>query len=150
MSQSICSVEGCENLTKARGWCGKHYMRWWTHGDPEAIKWAKTVEEYFWGYVEKSDRCWLWRGPVTEFGYGDLRFPGARERAHRFSATLHGVELIDGLVLDHLCRERLCVNPAHLEQVTIAENVRRGAPKGQGWLSVSRSIRVSGPDGCSL
>lgn len=46
--------------------------------------------------------------------------------AHRYSLEIHGYELKDGLVVDHLCRNRQCVNPSHLEQVTSKENILRG------------------------
>jgi len=51
---------------------------------------------------------------------------GKNWRAHRFSFTLHLGEIPDGLELDHLCKNKLCVKPDHLEAVTHAENVRRG------------------------
>lgn len=76
--------------------------------------------------------CWLWTGRIDDDGYGWLpgRW-GARDLAgplaHRFSLTaLGGKRLIDGLVVDHLCRTRNCVNPAHLEQVDTRENTVRG------------------------
>lgn len=70
--------------------------------------------------------CWLWTGHINGSGYGTM---GGRS-VHR----LVYIELVgpipDGLQLDHLCRIRNCVNPAHLEPVTAAENVRRGDGPG--------------------
>lgn len=59
-------------------------------------------------------------------GYGALSIFGQRVYAHRFSYELHVGPIPEGLVIDHLCRNRLCVNPDHLEPVTSQENVRRG------------------------
>jgi hypothetical protein len=68
--------------------------------------------------------CWLWQGTVNQrTGYGVYR----RDPAHRAVYKLLVGLIPDGLHLDHLCRVRACVNPAHLEPVTQAENNRRSA-----------------------
>jgi endogenous inhibitor of DNA gyrase (YacG/DUF329 family) len=69
--------------------------------------------------------CWLWEG-CTRGGYGRLKIDGKMSEAHRASYEYHVGKIPEGLVLDHLCRNRSCINPAHLEPVTTAENIRRG------------------------
>jgi hypothetical protein len=77
--------------------------------------------ERFMNKVVKSDQCWLWVGATVPAGYG--RFgPGY---AHRWSYEHHVGPIAPGLEIDHLCRNRSCVNPAHLEAVTHRENMRR-------------------------
>ncbi len=70
--------------------------------------------------------CWLWTGTRFNAGYGRARFEGADTLAHRTIYRLLAGPIPDGLQLDHLCRVRACVNPAHLEPVTCRVNLLRG------------------------
>jgi hypothetical protein len=82
-------------------------------------------------YTAKSsddDGCWLWTGCVDKCGYGRFFLEGKSRGAHRISYHLHRGLVPDGLVLDHLCRTRSCVNPWHMEAVSQTENVLRRAP----------------------
>jgi hypothetical protein len=80
------------------------------------------------------DGCWFWEGPLTSDGrYGRLNVPRLGEQmAHRVAYRIFVGEIPEGLTLDHLCGVTRCVNPAHLEPVTMRENVLRGnAPSAQ-------------------
>jgi hypothetical protein len=86
-----------------------------------------TIEERLWRKVDRADDgCWLWTGCVSKDGYGMLRRNGRMAMAHRVAYELLVDEIPAGLTIDHLCRVPACVNPKHLEVVTIGENVRRG------------------------
>lgn len=83
----------------------------------------------FWSKVDKSGDCWIWTAARNAKGYGQIRIGGRTGRmhaSHRISLVLAGTELMPDLEVDHLCSNRCCVNPAHLEQVSHAENVARG------------------------
>jgi hypothetical protein len=70
--------------------------------------------------------CWEWLGGLNHKGYGRLTYNYKGYAAHRFVYELLVGAIPEGLTLDHLCRNKRCVNPAHLEPVTIGVNVMRG------------------------
>jgi hypothetical protein len=86
------------------------------------------------GYVGDSDAevsdCVLWAGVVNNKGYGVARYGNTTTTAHRLAWMRERGQIPDGLQVDHLCRNRLCVNVAHMELVTPRENTRR-APWSQ-------------------
>lgn len=87
-----------------------------------------TVAERLWSGIAPPDdnECRLWTRSTNFGGYGKFPLGGKEVAAHRVAYELTKGPIPEGLVLDHLCRVRLCCNPDHLEPVTHAENVRRG------------------------
>lgn len=77
-------------------------------------------------FQKNKSGCWEWAGYVGKHGYGQVTIKGKSFKAHRLSYLLHKGELTSGLEIDHLCRNRKCINPQHLEEVTKKENQRRG------------------------
>jgi hypothetical protein len=78
-------------------------------------------------HVEPSTKCWEWALTIDANGYGVIRVEGKTTGTHRASYEAFVGSIPDGLSLDHLCRNRSCCNPEHLEPVTPKENSRRGA-----------------------
>lgn len=94
-----------------------------------------NLPERFQAKIEvQPDGCWLWTGarnPTARWaGYGVAWWKGANRLAHRLIYELLVGPVPEGLVLDHLCRVPICVNPEHLEPVTQEENRRRSAAMG--------------------
>ena len=76
--------------------------------------------------IRKTDTCWLWTACKFPSGYAQIRANGKTMLAHRLAWESVNGQIPTGLTLDHLCRVRNCVNPSHLEAVTIRENILRG------------------------
>lgn len=86
--------------------------------------------------------CGFWTAGTNEKGYGQFRVNGRTVKAHRWAYEYFIGPIPDGLQLDHLCRNRSCVNPAHLEPVTSRENILRG-----DTLAASQIKRTHCPQG---
>jgi hypothetical protein len=123
-----CSVHGCDRKHKSLGYCNAHYLR---NKRGESLDILPRVigdlETRFWRKVSGGnvETCWLWTGSIKGTGYGQIMIDGRPARAHRVAYELLRAEIPSGLVLDHLCGIKACVNPWHLEPVTQAINVQR-------------------------
>ena len=122
MSKGTCTVEGCGSPKMARDLCHRHYQRWWKRGTLGlAPGYEPTRRERFDAKAVKTPSCWRWSGYHTGEGYARL----GSENAHRIAYELYVGPIPAGMQIDHLCRNKGCVNPAHLEPVTQQENISR-------------------------
>ena len=85
----------------------------------------RPAVERFLSKVEITPSCWIWMAQKVR-GYGQFRGERSMMRAHRFSYELFVGPIADGMTIDHLCRNPSCVNPEHLEPVSMRENTLRG------------------------
>jgi hypothetical protein len=158
VGKATCSIEDCSEHVDRRGLCGLHYSRWWHTGDPLFSKGygptPSDVADRFWEKVNKNGPtsdlrpelgpCWLWTVD-TPRGYGRFHInENGKWRnlyAHRWAYEALVGPIPSDLELDHLCRERACVNPSHLEAVAHATNTLRGMSPGAIALRRNTCIR---------
>ncbi len=135
MEKKLCRIPGCPKPTKGQGYCAGHYHRLMRYGSPlegGAPRIRAPEDVRFWAKVNKNGllwngaRCWLWTGTINPYGYGIFSRPNGSNLAHRVACELTDGLIPDGLDCDHLCRNRACVNPAHIDIVTRAVNLGRG------------------------
>lgn len=158
MAERICSIDGCDRPSRRRGWCTMHYSRWYEHGTTDKPRprprtpkpWMNRLA----GYFTVGDGCWVWNSSRDVHGYGRFWRDGHGMPAHRVLFELMVGPVPDGLELDHLCRNKACVRPDHLEPVTHQENTRRAyaqrthCPQGHPYdeqntyIQPSRGTRV--------
>jgi hypothetical protein len=138
-----------------------HYSRWRTKGDPLAVMIRepnRSEWDRFWSKVDVGD-CWQWTDSLAIEGYGSFRVGDRSIRAHRWTYEHLVGPIPAGLQLDHLCKNRGCVNPDHLEPVTQQENIRRGAqgaylrarthcPSGHAYTPGNTYVQAKGTRSC--
>lgn len=134
-----CSIDGCTDRAKTRGWCPRHYGRWARHGDPLAdvtpsLRWP---DNFLRRREEQPDGCIHWTGNVQPSGYAQVSRNGTLIHVHRAAYEWFVGPIPVGHHIDHTCHDptqcvggpkclhRRCTNPDHLEAVTPAINVGR-------------------------
>ena len=129
-NDTTCTIDGCSKRKKAHGWCEMHYQRYRAHGNPETTLrpgWIQgDLAERFWAKVNVDGVCWEWEADLSAGGYGRFNTGRRVEATHRVAYKLLVGPIPAKMQLDHLCRNRVCCNPDHLEIVTQQENIRRG------------------------
>lgn len=133
VTKRICSEPGCGRPHAARGYCSVHYMRWRKAGGQ--IIHPLPLENRFWPKVQRGtdEECWPWLAAKDGHGYGHFYDNRVKTsvKAHRIAYELQVGPIPDGLQIDHLCRNPLCQNAAHLEPVSMQENIRRSPLSAQ-------------------
>jgi len=122
VADRTCTIDGCERIPRARGWCTRHYGRWRKYGDPLGggpYHDFGDVTERFWSKVQKADGCWNWLGNLDKNGYGTF---GRHSAAHRYAYELAHGKLPRNILVDHTCHNPRCVRLDHLRPATQKQN----------------------------
>jgi len=120
---TTCSVEGCDNVVRARSWCNKHWKRWRKHGDPQhAVKsYFRDPEASFLARTEQDGTCLVWTGGRISAGYGLM---AKRKLAHRYAWERVNGPIPEGMDIDHRYRcDRLCCEVSHLRLASRSQNL---------------------------
>ena len=143
----MCSFAGCQKQSRSRGLCDPHYGQQLRGEDLRPLRdfglpLAERIERG--SVVDPQTGCRVWQGTTNgKSGYGVIQFQGKRELVHRLAWSLKNGPVPEGLVLDHLCRVRLCNNELHLEPVTQQVNI---AVRGHG-LAAQHARKTHCPAG---
>jgi len=147
-----CGFSECLRRHDSHGLCKSHAKQL-RNGKPLStlpVR-ASSKEDFFRMRIEKTDTCWLWTGKKTSLGYGQIKFNGHTELAHRYSWELANNLKLNEKYIDHLCHVTLCVRPDHLRSASPKQNSenRSGAAKssqsgvrGVYWDSEKRLWRA--------
>ena len=133
MANRTCSIAGCDRQHYGRGYCGKHYTALIRRKQPRTEATDAAARDAIRRHSSVEGECWIWQGSRNRGGYGNLSAnlgDGDRPHlAHRVSYVVFVGEIGDGKQIDHRCRVRACVNPAHLRPCVSGENMenRSGA-----------------------
>lgn len=103
-----------------------------------------TTEERFWAKVNKTASCWEWTAAQQGAGYGYIKAWGSMRLAHRVSYELANGPIPEGMVIDHICHNRACVNPGHLRLATRKQN-----NENQAGLSSTNKSGIRGVSWCA-
>lgn len=122
----ICIFSDCGRKTFANDLCSAHNLQ--KHRGKKLVSLKKPCpkEKLLTNIVLcDSTQCWNWQGYTTHDGYGRISVKQKNHLVHRLMYEIEIGPIANKLVIDHLCENKSCCNPSHLEAVTQKENVRR-------------------------
>lgn len=125
-SKQPCSFSGCVNKQQAKKLCGAHWRQQHIGKELTTLSNQISVIDRLNKNIVKTEYCWTWTGRVSgKYGYPQISLSGRQVMAHRvmFEEVIRPMD--PGETIDHLCRNRICINPEHLEAIPLRDNVKR-------------------------
>lgn len=139
ISKGVCQC-GCgqqapiaQKTDKKRGWVKGQPLKY-IQGHNAKLKLHGRIEFV----IDTVTGCWIWQRSKTAQGYGNITVNNKQVLAHRFLYEQYKGVVPEGMELDHLCKNKFCINPDHLQPVTHAENCRRGPKSKLDWQDVRK------------
>lgn len=145
-----CEVAACDEPASCRDLCRLHYSRWRKKGDPldPGTRIIRDDLRRIGQYINRDGPvparrpdlgpCWIWCGSFYKNGYGKVYFQGRTRLAHRVAYMVFVGEITNETI-DHLCSRPSCVNPSHMEPVSLRENVQRGGLNGVAAINAAKT-----------
>lgn len=122
MAITLCSFEGCDRKLHGKGLCEAHYHQQRRGSKLVPLREQRTVEWRLDQKTNKTDSCWLWEGATTGLGYGHLNTKGKMIGTHVLSYERYKGKIPEGMLVDHMCHVKNCVNPEHLRLASRSQN----------------------------
>lgn len=130
MSETACKFPSCDRPRITKGLCDAHYRQHrlgkeLTPVRPHGGSVSKAVAPRLLAKreIDEHTGCWIWQGPPTQSGYGQMYVKGRVTRVHRAAYETWVGKIPVGETVHHKCAQRLCINPEHLQLATVQENV---------------------------
>lgn len=134
MTNATCTIDGCANLGRTRGWCYKHYYRFQKHGDPmktTRIVGGDPMIRFRSKVAEMPNGCHEWQGCRFRSGYGNFQIGGRGRSASRWLFEHLNGPIPEDIQVRHKCDNPPCVNMDHLELGTRLDNSRDMVERGR-------------------
>lgn len=136
-----CRQADCDKHVRRRGLCATHYKRHRLGKDMSApIRTMDGGMDNFWPKVSKADGCWEWLAAKDKKGYGQFKYAGGMRLAHRVAYEWARGKIPEGFLIDHMCHNRACVNPAHLRLASDSHNAQNRSGARAGSKSGVRGV----------
>ena len=142
---TLCSVEGCSGGVVSKGFCQNHYYRFRRYGNAlSGVDYEQKAKKRFLSsFVENPGECFLWVKNKDRHGYGKMSVLRKTVQAHRFSwEFFNGEKIPAGMVVMHLCNNKGCVNPDHLQLGTLKDNSLHSVVTGQSRVAFLKESDV--------
>lgn len=142
-----CSFKGCDKTERANGLCPAHTWQLRYKGELSPLRiYAPTMEARLWEKVLKTPDCWEWNASRYISGYGCFRKTTGEHMsyAHRVAYEMEHGPIPEGMMLDHICRNRGCVRPSHLRLATPEQNAQYRVNTTPNNQSVYRGVTKRG------